>query len=81
MFPIECKHHLSEPELRLIMPTASILRCIGESGETACISVVQTMFPVLYEQVCVKSTKSEKKRLLGIWETLISTCRQYKSSK
>ncbi|ODN03000.1 MMS19 nucleotide excision repair protein [Orchesella cincta] len=77
----ECRSHLSEPELRLIMPTANILRCITESGETACISVVRFLFPVLYDQICIKPSKSEKKRLLDIWETIINTCREYTQIK
>ncbi|CAL8089024.1 unnamed protein product [Orchesella dallaii] len=77
----ECRSHLSEPELKLIMPTANILHCITESGEVACISVVRFLFPVLYDQICIKPSRNEKKRLLNIWETIISTSRQYKEIK
>ena len=74
---LECKHHLMEPEMRLMQPASAILISIAESSESSSKIVASLVLPLLYEQFLVKTAGSERKSILGFMTTLISTTRKF----
>ncbi|XP_021958376.1 MMS19 nucleotide excision repair protein homolog isoform X2 [Folsomia candida] len=73
----ECKHHLCEPELRLIHPTSRILIGMCNASEKSCRAVAPLILQVLHDQLTRTSVQGEKKRIMEIAELILSTCRQY----
>jgi DNA repair/transcription protein MET18/MMS19 len=78
---IECKHHLSEPELRLIHPTSKILVAMCNASEGSCKAVAPKVLGVIQDQLTQKTVGEEKKRLLSITQLILSSSRQYSHGK
>ena len=54
----ECRHHLLEPELRMMQPAACMLEAVAMGSDPACTAVVTAIVPLLVEQFYSQSMAS-----------------------
>lgn len=55
----ECRHHLLEPELKMMQPAACMLEAVARGSELACAAVVAAIVPLLVEQFHSQSMASD----------------------
>ncbi|CAG7834724.1 unnamed protein product [Allacma fusca] len=75
----ECRSHLMEPELRLMVSSSSVLIAIAEASDTACELLFSLLLPVLYDQFLKKTLLLERQNILTFIIRLVSITRRFPS--
>ncbi|XP_078589095.1 MMS19 nucleotide excision repair protein homolog [Branchiostoma floridae x Branchiostoma japonicum] len=61
-----CKHHLCEPELKLMWPSAKLLQAAARASDPACVHILNTAVPLLVEQFQVHPLPQHRHTILEV---------------
>ncbi|KAL2101774.1 hypothetical protein ACEWY4_003535 [Coilia grayii] len=67
----DCQHHLSEPDLRLVWPSAKILQAVGGASYRACLRVESAVLPLLLEQYTRRTQSAQRRTLLEVLQGFV----------
>ncbi|XP_063049125.1 MMS19 nucleotide excision repair protein homolog isoform X1 [Engraulis encrasicolus] len=62
----DCQHHLSEPDLKLVWPSAKILQAVAGASYRACQKVESAVLPLLLDQYTTRTQSSQRRTLLEV---------------
>lgn len=60
---LDCRHHLCEPDMKLVWPSAKLLQAAAGASARACDHITSNTLPLLLEQF----HKHNQVRGLGNW--------------
>uniref|UniRef100_A0A7N4NGC8 MMS19 nucleotide excision repair protein n=1 Tax=Sarcophilus harrisii TaxID=9305 RepID=A0A7N4NGC8_SARHA len=60
----DCRHHLCEPDMKLVWPSAKLLQAAAGASARACDRVTSTVIPLLLEQFNRHSQSSQRRTIL-----------------
>ncbi|XP_055208612.2 MMS19 nucleotide excision repair protein homolog isoform X2 [Gorilla gorilla gorilla] len=60
----DCRHHLCEPDMKLVWPSAKLLQAAAGASARACDSVTSNVLPLLLEQFHKHSQSSQRRTIL-----------------
>ncbi|XP_053307203.1 MMS19 nucleotide excision repair protein homolog [Spea bombifrons] len=60
----DCKHHLCEPDMKLVWPSAKLLQAATGSSSRACHKVMSSVLPLLLEQYTQHAQSSHRRTIL-----------------
>ncbi|KAM4636249.1 MMS19 nucleotide excision repair protein homolog isoform 2-T2 [Discoglossus pictus] len=60
----DCKHHLCEPDMKLVWPSAKLLQAAAGASSRACQKVTGSVLPLLLEQYNQHSQSSHRRTIL-----------------
>ncbi|KAI8485593.1 mms19 nucleotide excision repair [Branchiostoma belcheri] len=66
-----CKHHLCEPELKLMWPSAKLLQAAARASDPACVHVLNTAVPLLVQQFQVHPLPQHRQTILEVTTAFI----------
>uniref|UniRef100_UPI00398EB686 MMS19 nucleotide excision repair protein homolog isoform X2 n=1 Tax=Pristiophorus japonicus TaxID=55135 RepID=UPI00398EB686 len=67
----DCKHHLCEPDMKLVWPSAKLLQAAASASSRACSKITGCIFPLLLEQFNKHKQSSQRWTILGILKVFI----------
>ncbi|XP_048406732.2 MMS19 nucleotide excision repair protein homolog [Stegostoma tigrinum] len=67
----DCKHHLCEPDMKLVWPSAKLLQAAASASYRACSKINSCIFPLLLEQFNKHKQSSQRWTILGILKIFI----------
>ncbi|XP_031424746.1 MMS19 nucleotide excision repair protein homolog isoform X2 [Clupea harengus] len=67
----DCQHHLLEPDLKLVWPSAKILQAVGGASYRACLRVGSAVVPLLLEQYINRTQSAQRRTLLEVLQGFI----------
>ncbi|XP_067858126.1 MMS19 nucleotide excision repair protein homolog [Heptranchias perlo] len=67
----DCKHHLCEPDMKLVWPSAKLLQAAASASYRACYKITSCIFPLLLEQFNKHKQSSQRWTILGILKVFI----------
>ncbi|XP_067909242.1 MMS19 nucleotide excision repair protein homolog isoform X2 [Heterodontus francisci] len=67
----DCKHHLCEPDMKLVWPSAKLLQAAASASYRACSKISSCIFPLLLEQFNKHKLSSQRWTILGILKVFI----------
>ncbi|XP_049615429.1 MMS19 nucleotide excision repair protein homolog [Syngnathus scovelli] len=77
----DCKHHLSEPDLKLMWPSAKLLQAACSASNRASHMIVAAVMPALIEQYNSKNQCSHRRTLLEVMLRFIQSVKSSESSE
>ncbi|XP_063818410.1 MMS19 nucleotide excision repair protein homolog isoform X2 [Pseudophryne corroboree] len=60
----DCKHHLCEPDMKLVWPSAKLLQAAAGASPRACLKVTASVLPLLLEQYNQHTQSSHRRTIL-----------------
>ncbi|XP_030900541.2 MMS19 nucleotide excision repair protein homolog isoform X2 [Melopsittacus undulatus] len=60
----DCRHHLCEPDMKLVWPSAKLLQAAAGASRRACHHVTRSVLPLLLEQYTKHSQSSQRRTIL-----------------
>ncbi|XP_068114969.1 MMS19 nucleotide excision repair protein homolog isoform X2 [Hyperolius riggenbachi] len=60
----DCKHHLCEPDMKLVWPSAKLLQAAAGASSRACLKVSANVLPLLLEQYNQHAQSSHRRTIL-----------------
>ncbi|XP_063290261.1 MMS19 nucleotide excision repair protein homolog isoform X1 [Pelobates fuscus] len=60
----DCKHHLCEPDMKLVWPSAKLLQAAAGASSRACRKVTSSVLPLLMEQYNQQAQSSHRRTIL-----------------
>lgn len=60
----DCKHHLCEPDMKLVWPSAKLLQAAAGASSRACLKVTANVLPLLLEQYNQHGQSSHRRTIL-----------------
>ncbi|XP_075699162.1 MMS19 nucleotide excision repair protein homolog isoform X2 [Rhinoderma darwinii] len=60
----DCKHHLCEPDMKLVWPSAKLLQAASGASSRACLKVTANVLPLLLEQYNQHAQSSHRRTIL-----------------
>ncbi|KAM9716751.1 MMS19 nucleotide excision repair protein homolog isoform 1-T1 [Menidia menidia] len=76
----DCKHHLCEPDLKLVWPSAKLLQASCSASNRASHIVTAAVMPSLIEQYTNRAQCSHRRTLLEVVQRFIQSVKAYPSS-
>ncbi|XP_078079207.1 MMS19 nucleotide excision repair protein homolog isoform X2 [Mustelus asterias] len=67
----DCKHHLCEPDMKLVWPSAKLLQAAASGSYRACSKINSCIFPLLLEQFNKHKQSSQRWTILGILKVFV----------
>ncbi|XP_072883106.1 MMS19 nucleotide excision repair protein homolog isoform X3 [Hemitrygon akajei] len=67
----DCEHHLCEPDMKLVWPSAKLLQSAASASYRAWYKITSCIFPLLLEQFNKHKQSSQRWTLLGILKVFI----------
>ncbi|XP_076615443.1 MMS19 nucleotide excision repair protein homolog isoform X2 [Chaetodon auriga] len=77
----DCKHHLCEPDLKLVWPSAKLLQAACSASSRASHIVTATVMPSLVEQYNSRTQCSHRRTLLEVVQRFIQSVKSCQSSE
>ncbi|XP_068160952.1 MMS19 nucleotide excision repair protein homolog [Antennarius striatus] len=69
----DCRHHLSEPDLKLVWPSAKLLQAASRASNRASHIVISAVMPSLIEQYSNRTECSHRRTLLEVVQRFIDS--------
>ncbi|XP_069836082.1 MMS19 nucleotide excision repair protein homolog [Dendropsophus ebraccatus] len=60
----DCKHHLCEPDMKLVWPSAKLLQAAAGASSRSCLKVTSNVLPLLLEQYNQHAQSSHRRTIL-----------------
>ncbi|XP_069610135.1 MMS19 nucleotide excision repair protein homolog isoform X2 [Ranitomeya imitator] len=60
----DCKHHLCEPDMKLVWPSAKLLQAAAAASPRACLKVTANVLPLLLDQYNQHAQSSHRRTIL-----------------
>ncbi|XP_075072020.1 MMS19 nucleotide excision repair protein homolog [Mixophyes fleayi] len=60
----DCKHHLCEPDMKLVWPSAKLLQAAAGASPRACLKVTASVLPLLLDQYNQHAQSSHRRTIL-----------------
>ncbi|KAM9326174.1 MMS19 nucleotide excision repair protein homolog [Gastrophryne carolinensis] len=60
----DCKHHLCEPDMKLVWPSAKLLQAAADSSSRACLKLSANVLPLLLDQYNQHAQSSHRRTIL-----------------
>ncbi|XP_036591095.1 MMS19 nucleotide excision repair protein homolog isoform X1 [Trichosurus vulpecula] len=60
----DCRHHLCEPDMKLVWPSAKLLQAAAGASPRACDRITSTVIPLLLEQFSRHGQSSQRRTIL-----------------
>ncbi|XP_072280866.1 MMS19 nucleotide excision repair protein homolog isoform X2 [Pyxicephalus adspersus] len=60
----DCRHHLCEPDMKLVWPSAKLLQAAASASSRACLKVSASVLPLLLEQYNQHGQSSHRRTIL-----------------
>ncbi|XP_073408958.1 MMS19 nucleotide excision repair protein homolog isoform X1 [Dendrobates tinctorius] len=60
----DCKHHLCEPDMKLVWPSAKLLQAAAGASSRACLKVTANVLPLLLDQYNQHAQSSHRRTIL-----------------
>uniref|UniRef100_A0A8C5Q3D9 MMS19 nucleotide excision repair protein n=1 Tax=Leptobrachium leishanense TaxID=445787 RepID=A0A8C5Q3D9_9ANUR len=60
----DCKHHLCEPDMKLVWPSAKLLQAAAGASSRACRKVTSSVLPLLLEQYSQQAQSNQRRTIL-----------------
>ncbi|XP_073451557.1 MMS19 nucleotide excision repair protein homolog [Aquarana catesbeiana] len=60
----DCRHHLCEPDMKLVWPSAKLLQAAAGASSRACLKVSSSVLPLLLEQYNQHAQSSHRRTIL-----------------
>uniref|UniRef100_A0A8D0AX53 MMS19 nucleotide excision repair protein n=1 Tax=Sander lucioperca TaxID=283035 RepID=A0A8D0AX53_SANLU len=76
----DCKHHLSEPDLKLVWPSAKLLQAACSASDRASHIITAAVMPSLIEQYNSRAQCSHRRTLLEVVQRFILSVKTCRSS-
>ncbi|KAI3364757.1 hypothetical protein L3Q82_000968 [Scortum barcoo] len=76
----DCKHHLCEPDLKLVWPSAKLLQAACSASNRASHIVTAAVMPSLFEQYNNRTQCSHRRTLLEVVQRFIQSVKNCQSS-
>eukprot|EP00062_Callorhinchus_milii_P019817 gi/632974766/ref/XP_007903858.1/ PREDICTED: MMS19 nucleotide excision repair protein homolog [Callorhinchus milii] len=67
----DCKHHLCEPDMKLVWPSAKLLQAAASGSHRATYKITTSVLPLLLEEFNKHTQSSQRWTILGILESFI----------
>uniref|UniRef100_UPI0037E8DB9A MMS19 nucleotide excision repair protein homolog isoform X2 n=1 Tax=Semicossyphus pulcher TaxID=241346 RepID=UPI0037E8DB9A len=77
----DCKHHLSEPDLKLVWPSAKLLQAACSASNRASHIITAAVMPSLVEQYNSRAECSHRRTLLEVVQRFIQPVKNSQSSE
>nr|XP_061807584.1 MMS19 nucleotide excision repair protein homolog [Nerophis lumbriciformis] len=77
----DCKHHLCEPDLKLVWPSAKLLQAACRASNRASHIITAAVMPTLIEQYNSRNQCSHRRTLLEVMQKFIQSVKSNKSSE
>ncbi|XP_070782801.1 MMS19 nucleotide excision repair protein homolog [Enoplosus armatus] len=77
----DCKHHLCEPDLKLVWPSAKMLQAACSASSRASHVVTAAVMPALMEQYSSRTQCSHRRTLLEVVQRFIQSAKTSQSSE
>ncbi|XP_077358963.1 MMS19 nucleotide excision repair protein homolog [Festucalex cinctus] len=77
----DCKHHLSEPDLKLVWPSAKLLQAACSASSRASHIVIAAVMPALIEQYNSRNQCSHRRTLLEVMQRFVQSVKSSESSE
>ncbi|XP_042363392.1 MMS19 nucleotide excision repair protein homolog [Plectropomus leopardus] len=77
----DCKHHLCEPDLKLVWPSAKLLQAACSASNRASHIITATVMPSLVEQYNSRAQCSHRRTLLEVMQRFIQSVKTSQSSE
>ncbi|XP_070846034.1 MMS19 nucleotide excision repair protein homolog isoform X1 [Chaetodon trifascialis] len=77
----DCKHHLCEPDLKLVWPSAKLLQAACSASSRASHIITATVMPSLVEQYNSRAQCSHRRTLLEVVQRFIQSVKSCQSSE
>ncbi|XP_041819393.1 MMS19 nucleotide excision repair protein homolog isoform X2 [Chelmon rostratus] len=77
----DCKHHLCEPDLKLVWPSAKLLQAACSASSRASHIITATVMPSLIEQYSSRTQCSHRRTLLEVVQRFIQSVKSCRSSE
>ncbi|XP_066278817.1 MMS19 nucleotide excision repair protein homolog [Branchiostoma lanceolatum] len=74
-----CRHHLCEPELKLMWPSAKLLQAAARASDPACVHVLNTVVPLMVEQFQVHPLPQHRQTMLEVTTAFIHVAHTFTS--
>ncbi|XP_064631071.1 MMS19 nucleotide excision repair protein homolog [Lineus longissimus] len=71
----ECRHHLCEPDLKLVFPSGKMMQAVARSSHVAADKVLELVIPLLLEQFHKHSIVNHRRNILDILLGFIQICK------
>ncbi|KAJ7987643.1 hypothetical protein DPEC_G00328610 [Dallia pectoralis] len=71
----DCKHHLCEPDLKLVWPSAKLLQATSSASYSACHIVAAAVMPSLIEQYNSRTQCAQRRTLLEVLQGFVQSVR------
>uniref|UniRef100_A0AAX7TXJ7 MMS19 nucleotide excision repair protein n=1 Tax=Astatotilapia calliptera TaxID=8154 RepID=A0AAX7TXJ7_ASTCA len=75
----DCKHHLCEPDLKLVWPSAKLLQAACSASTSASHIITAAVMPSLLEQYNNRAQCSHRRTLLEVVQRFIHSVKNYES--
>ncbi|XP_062387285.1 MMS19 nucleotide excision repair protein homolog isoform X2 [Sardina pilchardus] len=62
----DCQHHLLEPDMKLVWPSAKILQTVAAASYRAHLSMATAVIPLLVEQYITRTQSAQRRTLLEV---------------
>ncbi|XP_072335758.1 MMS19 nucleotide excision repair protein homolog [Scyliorhinus torazame] len=73
----DCKHHLCEPDMKLVWPSAKLLQAAASASYRACSKINSCIFPLLLEQFNKHKQSSQRWTILGILKVFVQLTQKW----
>ncbi|KAM6963664.1 MMS19 nucleotide excision repair protein homolog [Tautogolabrus adspersus] len=77
----DCKHHLSEPDLKLVWPSAKLLQAACSASNRASHIIIAAVMPSLLEQYNSRAQCSHRRTLLEVVQRFIQSVKGSQSAE
>ncbi|XP_029933070.1 MMS19 nucleotide excision repair protein homolog isoform X2 [Myripristis murdjan] len=77
----DCQHHLSEPDLKLVWPSAKLLQAASSASYRASHAVAAAVMPSLIEQYNSRTQSSQRRTLLEVLQGFIAPAKSSQSAE
>ncbi|CAN9508908.1 unnamed protein product [Ophioblennius macclurei] len=76
----DCKHHLCEPDLKLVWPSAKLLQAASSASHRASHMVTTAVMPALVEQYSSRTQCSHRRTLLEVVQRFVQSVKSSQSA-
>ncbi|CAL8284658.1 unnamed protein product [Merluccius merluccius] len=76
----DCQHHLCEPDLKLVWPSAKLLQAASSASYRACHIVAAAVIPALVEQYNSRTQGAHRRTILEVMQGFIHTVKNTSQS-
>ncbi|XP_051928089.1 MMS19 nucleotide excision repair protein homolog isoform X1 [Hippocampus zosterae] len=77
----DCKHHLCEPDLKLVWPAAKLLQASCSASNRASHIILAAVMPAIIEQYNSKNQCSHRRTLLEVMQRFVQSVKSSESSE